>query len=164
MEDEPIAEVPVDNLGPCMLALNPMQRKFVVGWVGVRGVNAARVARAAGYSEDRARITACEFLRHPGILAALREEADRRLDGLAVVAILEMEDLIRSTDVKVKASAIDSVLDRTGYGRKTTQDIRVQHEDNRSTADLLAAVKQLMGPMAVPSLPVIEGEVVSADG
>lgn len=145
-----------------MLALSAQRRRFVVGWIGVRGKNASRVARAAGYSAISAKVTACNLLRDPKILAALKEEADRRLDGIAVLAILGLGDLVTSRNPKVKAAAVDSVLDRTGYGRRSTQDVRVEHVDSRSTAELLAAVRQMMGPKA---LPVIEttAEKVPAD-
>lgn len=163
MRDEPISDPDIENLGPAMLALTPMARRFVVGWVGTRGKNAARVARAAGYSVNRAKVTACNLLRSEKILLALKEEADRRLDGIAVLAILGLGDLVTSKNEKVKAAAVDSVLDRTGYGRRSTQDVRVEHVDSRSTAELLAAVKLLMGPKGLPIIDTT-AEEVPADG
>lgn len=147
-----------------MLALDARQRRFVVGWLGTRGKNGARVARAAGYSSHKEadKVQACRLLHNPKILAALKEEADRTLDGTAVLAILGLTDLVGNEDVKVRAAAIDSVLDRTGYGRKTSQDIRVDHTDSRTTAQIMAALQQFAPKM----LPVIEttAEEVPADG
>ena len=164
MRDEPIPDPPLDGLGPCMLALSAQQRRFVVGWIGTRGQNGARVARAAGYSDhlDAAKVQACRLVQNPKVLAALREEADRRLDGIAVLAILGLGDLVQSKDEKIKSAAIDSALDRTGYSRRTQQDIRVEHTDKRSTAELLAAVRSL--GMRVPELPALEAPYTDVKG
>lgn len=165
MRDEPISDPDIENLGPAMLALTVARRRFVVGWIGTKGKNAARVARSAGFSAQRAKVTACELLRDPKILAALKEEADRRLDGIAVLAILGLGDLVTSKNEKVKAAAVDSVLDRTGYGRRSTQDVRVEHVDSRSTAELLAAVQAMMGPKALPVIDTTAEKVaVNAEG
>lgn len=159
MRDVPIADPPVEDLGPRMLALTPQQRRFVIGWIGTRGKSGARAAKAAGYSDEgeACKVRAHGLLRNEKVLAALKEEADRRLDSIAIMAVLGLEDLLGSKNPKVRQIAIDSALDRTGYGRKTTQDIRVEHVDKRSTAEILAEVRRLMPPSA---LPVIEGEVL----
>lgn len=141
-----------------MLALNAQQRRFVVGWIGSGGKNAARVARAAGYAEGSAKVKACINLRNPKVIAALREEAERRFDTIAVEAILGLGDLAKSEDEKVRASAIDSILDRTGYGRKTTQDIRVEHVDNRTTAELMAAARLMLPVIDTTAEPVDAAE------
>ncbi len=80
---------------------------------------------------------------------------------LRMMAVLRQKEHLRSDDLNVSQKAIDSVLDRTGLGRRTTQDIRVEHVETRSTADLLAAVRKLL------PAPAIEGEfreVVADEG
>lgn len=134
---------PIDDLGPAMRALDERQRRFVMAWVKSRGKNGAACARSAGYSDhkDAAKVAAHVLLRNTKIIKALQEEAERQLDGLAVIAVMGLGELIRSPDRKVKQTAIDSVLDRTGFSRRTQQDIKVEHTDNRSTAELLALVE-----------------------
>lgn len=163
MRDVPIADPPAEDLGPCMLALTVLQRRFVVGWIGTRGKSGSRVARAAGYSDKSgaAKVIAHHLIRNPKIIAALKEEADRHLDGTAALAILGLSDLVGNKNPKVRAAAIDSVLDRTGYGRKSTQDIRVEHVDSRSTEELLASVRRMMG---ATSVAVIDGTCEEIDG
>jgi hypothetical protein len=80
--------------------------------------------------------------------------------ALPILAVLGLKRDLLSGKQKVRERAQESVLDRTGYGRKTTQDIRVEHTDKRSTAQILAEVRRLLPPS---SLPVIEGEVVGED-
>lgn len=163
MRDAVIKDPPVEDLGPAMLALDARQRRFVVGWLGTRGKNGARVARAAGYSAhgQADKVQACRLVQNPKIIAAMKEEADRTLDGAAVLAILGLTDLVGEKDPKIRAAAIDSVLDRTGYSRRTTQDIRVEHVDTRSTAEIMAALERLM-PRA--ALPILETTAETVDG
>lgn len=148
-----------------MLALTAQQRRFVVGWLAARGKNAARVARAAGYadSSESAKVSAHRCLQNPKVIAAMKEEAERQFDGIAALAIVALRDQIGNSDPKVRQAAIDSALDRTGFGRKSSQDIRVEHSDTRSTAELLAAVQQLMGRKALPVVDTT-AEPVVADG
>lgn len=139
-----------------MLTLDERQRRFVVGWIAARGKNAARVATAAGYSNkgDGAKVTAHHLLHNPKIIKALGEEADRRLDGLAVLAVAALGANLGSSNPKVRQAAADSVLDRTGRARKTSHEVHVDQTDSRTTQEILAEVRRLMGGDAVP---VIDG-------
>lgn len=158
MRDVPIENPDPADLGPSMLALTPLQRRFVLGWVRSRGKNGARIARAAGYSDagEAAKVKAHYLLRNPRILAALREEADRHLDGIAVLAVLGLGDLINSKNEKTRQVAVDSVLDRTGYGRQSQHKVQVEHTDARSTTELMALVEKYRAGRALPA--PIEGE------
>lgn len=142
-----------------MRVLDERQRRFVIGWIGTRGKNAARVAAAAGYSThlDSHKVQACRLLQKNYILAAIKEEADRRLDTLAVIALLRMGDIADDPDHKKHVEVLDSLMDRGGYSRKTQHSVQVEHVDSRSTAQILAELQKLL-----PSsqLPMIEGEVV----
>lgn len=156
MKDVPIEDPDVEDLGPAMLALDPRQRRFVIGWIRTRGKNAARVAAAAGYSThlESHKVQACRLLRKATTLAAIKEEADRRLDSVAVLALLRLEDIVENPEHSDHLKAVDSLLDRGGYSRKTQHSVNVQHTDSRSTAELLEAVRGLL-----PAPPkVIEGE------
>lgn len=143
MKYAPIELPPEEDLGPCMQALVEKQRKFVFAWVRSGGVEPTKCARAAGYSDasEGCKVAAFRLLRSEKVQAALREEADRTLNRHAVVAILGLGDLLNSENEKIRLQAIENVLDRTGYGRKTFQDITVEHTDGRSTDALLAALE-----------------------
>jgi len=145
-----------ENLGPAMLALTEQQRRFVLGWIADGGKNkASKVAAAAGYSTKSGsnRVQAHLLLRSDKVQAAIKEEAERHFGTIvAVKAILRLGELVDSKDVKVSASAVDSVLDRTGYSRRTTQDIRVEKVDARGTAELLKAIENIKQK----ALPVID--------
>lgn len=141
----PIENPPPEDLGPAMLALTPQQRRFVVGWIQSRGKNAAAVARASGYSDikEGAKVRAFEVLHSPKVMRALHEEAGRRLDGMAAIAVAVLEQNLASSDIKARQAAADSILDRTGYPRRSEQ--AIEHEDKRpqrSYEQLLSAVAQ----------------------
>jgi phage terminase small subunit len=85
-----------------LLALAPLQRNFVMAYVG-NPTDGAKAARKAGYSEKRAATTACELLQRPEIAAAvalgeqLREDrtmitSDRTLHELAIIAFSDITD------------------------------------------------------------------------
>ncbi len=154
----------VDEFGPAMLALDERRRKFVLFRVHHQK-NAWQAAKAAGYSdstEGYLRVQGHRLMRDKSVIAAMREEAERHLDSVAVLAILGLGKLVESKNEKIRSAAIDSVLDRTGYARKVTQDIRVEHTDSRSTAAILGELRRLMP--AAP-LPMIEGKFEEvADG
>lgn len=170
MRDEPIEDVPVENLGPAMLALNAMQRRFVVACIRGGGkVSTARAARAAGYAPTGSRVRAFEQMHNPKVIAALKEEADRRLDWTAVKSILQLERLVEDKNPKVRMKAIDSVLDRRGYARASSQ--MVQIEDKRAPRlnyeQLLSAVAQKLQQHNLAALPApidVEFEEVTVGG
>lgn len=160
MRDVPIEDPPVEDLGPAMLALNEHQRRFVVGWLRSNGKNASRVARAAGYSGKGGadRVRAHYLLQNPKVGAALREEAERDLNGpTAARAFLKLKELSSHPNPKISRPAADSVLDRAGIARQTNQKIQMDVTDTRTDRELIAGIvqmarlhgldpKQLLGP------------------
>lgn len=150
-----------EEFGPAMLALDERRQRFVLNWLANGGKDGAEAARSAGYSDhlEAAKVQACRLLRQPKVIAALREEAERDLGLMRVMAQLQLKALLRSEDANAAQKAVDSVLDRTGLGRTTTQDVRVEHVDKRSTAELLEAIRGLL-PAPVKA---IEGEFEVVD-
>jgi phage terminase small subunit len=124
-----IVDPPLEDLGPAMLALTPLQRRFVIGWIAIEGKDASRAARAAGYANntehDSAKVKAFYNLRNPKIIKAIHEEAGRRLSTMAIYAVFALEKNMKRGNAKARQSAADSVLDRTGYPRRTEQALEV---------------------------------------
>jgi phage terminase small subunit len=140
-----------EEFGAAMTALDERARKFVVLRVW-HGKNPTQAAKGAGYgakSDGYLRVQGHRLMRQDRVIAALKEEAERRLGSATAMALVGLSEAVESKQAKLRMPAIDSVLDRAGYGRKTTQDIRVEHVDNRSTAELMAAAR-LMLPQALP--------------
>lgn len=168
MKDVAITDPPVEDLGPAMLALDARQRRFVVGWVQNRGKNGARVARAAGYSDkgEACKVRAHYLLQNPKIQKALHEEAGRRLDGMAALAVAVLEQNLRDAAPKARQAAADSILDRTGYARRTEQVVDIEDKrEKRSYEQLLALVSQKLKQHNVAALaaPAVNPPVVDAE-
>ncbi len=137
---------PSEELGPKMLALDDRAQKFVLLIIHA-GKNPTQAAKLAGYSDKThgyLRVQGHRLMRQRAVIAALQEEAEKHLGGLQPLAIVRLGKNLLSKNGKISAAAVDSILDRTGISRKTTQDIRVEHVDNRSTGDLLASLRHLM--------------------
>ena len=140
----PVVDPPLDELGPAMRACTPMQRRFVLAIIQQRYKNGTQAARLAGYStesEGGTRVKAHELIRHPKIIAAIHEEAGRKLLGLSMPAVLMLEHELNHGSEKARAHAIDNILDRTGFPRRMEKDVRVEDtRPHRAHEQLLALV------------------------
>lgn len=165
-----------DQFGPAMLRLTPLQRRFVVG-LSVWGGNATEAARWAGYSsrsEQSLRVQAHQTIHLDYVKEAIKEEAWRRMDESALLAVSTVVQIcMSSTDDKVRLAAAEKLLDRTGFHAKSEHTVTVK--DGRTTQELVAFIEaaalrhgmdpnKLLGRQA-PQLEVIdvEAEVVGSD-
>lgn len=152
-----------EEFGPAMMALDERARKFVVLRV-YHKKNPTQAAKGAGYSsktDGYLRVQGHRLMRSARVIAALREEAERRMGGATAMALVGLAEAVETGKGRNKTAAQIEVLDRFGFGKKTVQDIRVEHVDTRSTAELLAAVRQML-----PGPEVVAGtfkEVADAD-
>lgn len=142
-----ISKVP-KNLGPKMSALLPRQQAFVIAMLE-NGGNRVRAALEAGYGESAktgeqsysSAATAGWRLAHDDdIIAAMQEQTDRMLQSGSIKAAATLISLLDSNDTKTKAKVAQDILDRSGHGAITKQEISVTHED-KTTAELLAFIK-----------------------
>lgn len=148
---ELIADPPTDALGPAMLACTEMQRRFVIGWIAACGKNASAVARAAGYSDKgiNSRVRGHFLTRDPKILRALQEEAGRQLNGLSAIAVARLHLNLNSRNPKVAQVAIDSILDRTGFPRRTERSLDVtDHRPPKDFEQVLTMVSEKLRVLA----------------
>jgi phage terminase small subunit len=121
-----------------MAALNERQRAFVVAMVTIPGCSFKRAALEAGYSDasDGAKVRGHLLAHSPGIQAAIREEAGKRLSALSVVAANVMMDVMLSDDSgpKEKLKAAMAVLDRTGFAAAQNINVNKTITDNSGKA------------------------------
>src|SRR3954447_5752449 len=108
-----------DELGPAMLALDERRRKFVVAYIG-DSRDATRCATAAGYggTEGSLRVQAHRLMHSSKIIAAIKEEADKRLNSAAYIAGGGLTEIATDPEHRDRQKACDSILDRTGYPRR----------------------------------------------
>jgi hypothetical protein len=167
----PVEAPGVEDLGPAMLALSEMQRKFVIAFVRSGGRNANRAAIAAGYSDrgSGAKVRAHKLLNNLKVIAALREFGERQLDGSVFVAIAGLVEIASDPKHRDRYKAAADILDRCGFARTTRHEV-VAVKDERCTADLLALVAQYArqagrDPKALlENTDLIEGDFESVPG
>ena len=136
--------VPQDDiLGPAMRVLTEGQRAFVIAHLLDGGRNNTQAAIMAGYggTPESARTRAFELMRTPKILAAIREEADRRLRSGAALAASALLEMAADPMHKDRYKASVELLNRAGM---VVEDVkRVIHEDYRSNAEIKTAILAL---------------------
>ena len=84
----------LEQFGPAMLKLSPLQRNYVIALLETGSDNKTYAARLAGYADNaNTKFIAHRLSRDPNVLAAIKEETQRRFDEhlpLAQSVILEI--------------------------------------------------------------------------
>jgi phage terminase small subunit len=129
------------ELGPAMLALTEMQQRFVYALVEYGG-DATKAAAHAGYSKGNGNhqsVAAHRNMHDPRVLLAIREEADKRIRGGALLGASVLIELTKYADKdSVRLKAAVELLNRTGLS--FVQKHEVVHKDERSDRELEAYI------------------------
>jgi phage terminase small subunit len=128
------------EFGPAMAALNERQRAFVMAMIEFPGITQAKAAERAGYqnSPGGMRVQGHYLAHHPGVQAAIREEAGKRLNSLSLLAANVMADVMLDPEapLKEKLKAAAAVLDRTGFAAAQNINVNKTVTDNSGKAVL----------------------------
>jgi hypothetical protein len=137
--------VPISDdsaMGPAMLALDERRQKFVIAFVRGGGRDATQAVVAAGWtngSHGAAKVQAYRLIREPGVLKALREEADRQLDSGVYIAAAALVEIAADPQHKDRYKAAADLMDRRGFLRVTGQHIEI--EDKRTDIELIEYIR-----------------------
>jgi phage terminase small subunit len=156
--------------GAAMKALpSDRHRAFVRALYQVKTGHGANVkaAKLAGFgsptSTPQSMATIASRLAHDErVLAAIREEDEKRIRNSAPRAISALSRLIETPSHKDHARVIAMVLDRV-HPAETQHIVKVEHgatPDFKETAQVLARIAELAAKFSVKLPPVIDGEVV----
>jgi phage terminase small subunit len=170
--------IPEDDsdLGPAMRQLTSKQQRFVQIYLEQPTRSGKSTAAAAGYSTGGSgvgvRFEAYRLLRSERILAAIREELDKRFRSDAVLGRAVLLEIALDKEHPQRLKAATALLDRGGFHSMSEQRITVDHRDMtgdamRERIQALAAelgvdAAKLLGANAVP-MKVIEHEPAAAD-
>jgi phage terminase small subunit len=130
----PTVTVPPDEeLGPAMLALTPMRRRFVMELAtGPSGYGSeVRAARAAGYaaSDDQTLQTAAtKILHNAKVQEALREVGGKLIRASAFSAIRQTERIANDLEHRDCLKACLALMDRGGFAVETHHTVTVEHQ------------------------------------
>jgi phage terminase small subunit len=154
---DPSLPVPSDTeCGEAMRLLTPSQRAFVVALVESGAENHTQCAMRAGYSDNAkaASVISTRMMRNPKIIAAIREEADRALQGDALLGRAVLVSIAKDVRHKDRFKAGVELLNRAGLLVETRQ--RITIEDNRDDNALREEVQSMLEKLfAQPVLPKI---------
>jgi hypothetical protein len=130
----PTVTVPPDEeLGPAMLALTPMRRRFVMELAtGPSGYGSeARAARAAGYADSdnqTLQTAATKILHDAKVQEALREVGVKTIRASAFTAIRQTERIANDIEHRDCLKACLALMDRGGFAVETHHTVTVEHK------------------------------------
>lgn len=163
---------PLKDLGPAMRALTPLQRRFVISWMGLgmRRGDGIEAAIQAGVQGKNQRVRASQLLAHKKIKAAIAEEAVHFKGAMGWRALARASSLIDSPNENTALAASKLALEMEGH-MVTRSEITHKHEiELMPTPDLNDRIAQLEEQvreefraklaLAAP----IEGDFVVVDG
>lgn len=128
------------DFGPAMAALNERQRAFVMAMIEFPGITQRDAAERAGYSPSGSnsalRVHGHYLAHHPGVQAAIREEAGKRLNSASLTAANVLMSLLTDDAVEPKdrIKAAGMLLDRSGFGAAQTINVNKHVTDNSGKA------------------------------
>jgi phage terminase small subunit len=166
-----IADPEDASLGPKMLACNVSQRRFVLAALEFPHGKDWQIAKAAGYSDrshNALRVTAHRLFHDEKVLAALHEEAGKRLRSSAVLGVSVLAKIARTEGHKDQLRAAEALLNRIGFHETSEHKVTVEHALDKRELDALAVrlaqeagidPRRLLGVNS--DLPMIEGELVA---
>lgn len=154
MTTQPVVPVPVEgSLGPAMNALaNDNQRAFVIALLNNGDDNHKRAALDAGYTgtDNALRVTGHRLYHDDGILAAIHEEAVRRLNAGKIMAVSTLLTLARGAQKDGdKLKAIDMILNRTGMHGMTEHKVTV-NDISKTDAAMVERINTLAKELGIP--------------
>jgi hypothetical protein len=154
-DDAPLA---TKSLGPAMRALTKRQRAFVVELLLRGDDNHTAAARAAGYKDSESdagiRVTAYRLTHDPKVLAALKEESERRLRSTLPMAVNVVAKIANDETAKHgdRLKAASMIMNRAGMS--DTIEHHHVHEHKLADDELLAEAKAA-GIDTTPYLPAL---------
>jgi hypothetical protein len=142
-----------DRLGPAMLRLSKRRRAFVVAALEMPCATQAQVARAAGFgtptsSDNVMKVRGCQLMHSEKIIAALHEEASKRLRSSTVLGAAVLVEIAKDPSHKDRLRAAEMLLNRTGFHELHERKLTVEHRD-LTGAELTARITELAHRLGV---------------
>ncbi len=145
---------PIDRShdGKAMSSLTPKMREFVIGMLqeGTNPKAAQKVAAAVGFHS----FYGYELMRNEKILAALREEATKRLAGAALVGVNVMLAIAQNPQHKDQFRAAKELAAINGFTAE--QRIVVEHI-SQDSKDQIRQIKEMAAQLGLDPAQLIRG-------
>lgn len=159
-------------LGPAMRKLNAQQRSFVYALVETGG-NASQAAAAAGYGEgsptpelraNAYRVRGYQLSHDPKVLAAIKEEAEKRLHSGALLAASVLIEMANDKSSKHQFKAAVELLNRSGLIVATEHRVTVEHQGG-SDKETIDRIRNLAGVLGLDPVKLLgsAGVIIDAE-
>lgn len=151
-----------EEFGPAMSALDDRQRAFVLALLEMGNENHGKAAKLAGYGNEASTPNYLYMQGHrvannPKVREAMAEEARRRLDGNAWVAIGVVAEIMTNEKAanKDRLKAAEIVLNRTGFHAKTETLVKVEDVTTEAQIQRVLNMTKVLGLDPKPMLESI---------
>src|SRR3569833_3569489 len=147
-----IPDPDVSGLGPAMLAVNPAQRRFALAAVTYPLAKDFQIAKAAGYtdrSHGALRVTAHRLFHDEGVLAAIKECADKEIRGSAMLGIATIKKIVRNDLHKDQLKAAQTLVGLAGFTVEQNLSVNQTVRDQSGKA-IMEEIKRLADKLGVP--------------
>lgn len=139
-----------EHFGPKMLKLTPLQRRFVWAVLNFPGGKDWQIAKAAGYSTNShgaLRVQAHVLFHSEKVIAALHEEASKRLRSSSVLGVSILVKIAQTDGHRDQLRAAEALLNRVGLHEMTEHKVTVDHRDETGEAMIgrVAALAKKLG-------------------
>lgn len=137
--------------------LSELEEAFVGCYIETGGTDGKKAAITAGYGAAGAAVRAHELLRRPRVLAAIRKEAERRLQAGVALGAAVLADLAQNAKAEaVRLKAATALLDYGGLAVVARSEHTLNIVDKRSDAELREQVARLTRELGLGAV-VIDG-------
>ena len=139
-------------------------RLFVLKFLECGGAYGAlkKSAIEAGYAQEHAASIGHRLHSDDRIQLAIREEAQKRLDGGVATAISTLIQLCDDGDKRIRLKAAAMILNRTGFHETTEQKISVKQEDI-SDEELLKRTAELARKHGIDPKKLLGDKIIDVD-
>jgi len=159
--------LPAENeMGPAMRALNPSQQAFVMAMCTSGGRNHGECARVAGYgnTDGSTRLSGHRLAHHPGVLAAIREVADKFAASYNLLAMERLREMAFDNDPTTKPTALKATVELLNRGGMIVQtQHKVVVEDSREREEIKKSMIELARMAGMDPKKLIGEDVVDAE-
>ena len=153
-----IPDPEVSSLGPAMLALTPVQRRFAIAAVMYPLAKDWQIAKAAGYSDKSygsLRVKAHNQFHNEKVLAAIKECADKEIRGSAMLGIATMKKIVRNDLHKDQLKAAQTLVGLAGFTIDQNINVKQTIRDESGSA-IMGEIKRLAEKLGVPVAKLLE--------
>ena len=159
----------IPDFGPAMAVLTDKQRAFVQAYCEHPNYDNAPLVKEAGYGDSTlvsARVTGYRLMHNEKILAAINEEASKRLRGSGILGVSVMMQIAANPAHKDHLKAATALADRTGFHALSEHKVTIDDKRPKSRKEMvqqMIAMGREQG-MSNDQIKVFgAGEIVDAD-